>query len=330
MFDCSKIRGFNYQPSRGTTSLENWVYYNPELAELELRRGKEYFPGFNTVRYWLSWDAYYRDPKGFKAKFEQSLIIADRLGLKVIVCLLNRWHDDTGYDNGGVYLDNILFPSSWCYYRPQYQAYVDDISKTYSRDPRILTWDICNEPFSYHRPEDEKTMSLIVQLIAQELEWLTELYQVIKKNDNTTPVGVSLHPGLKRAGLERINAISDILLIHPYFICNKDNFCDEKLRMDFEADVQINVEYAKEVNKQLLVTETCWGAYTDDVRVEIIKYTLGTLSKYNIGFVAHALHYSRVADLHYEEDGYVGTPGNLAFINKDGTLRAGHDIFNQY
>ena len=47
MVDISKIRGFNYQPSYGSTSYENWIYYKPEIVELELRRGKFYFPKMN-------------------------------------------------------------------------------------------------------------------------------------------------------------------------------------------------------------------------------------------------------------------------------------------
>jgi hypothetical protein len=43
-FDFSSIRGFNYQPSYGSTSFENWCYFKPEIIELELRRGKQYFP----------------------------------------------------------------------------------------------------------------------------------------------------------------------------------------------------------------------------------------------------------------------------------------------
>lgn len=326
MFDCSKIRGFNYQPSTGTTSLENWVYYDPDRAELELRRGKAYFPGMNTVRYWLSWEAYFRDPQGFKAKFEKSLQIADRLNLKVVVCLFNRWHDISGYDNGGVYLDHIITPGVCCYYRSLYRAYVEDICKTYSQDPRILVWDICNEPFSYFLPEDPEIMTFI----AREREWLTEIYQIVKENDNYTPAGVSIHPMYKRQGLEWVNDISDILLIHPYFMATDESLYDEKARADFEEDVQLNVDYAKEVNKQLLVTETCWGAFSDEDRVENIKFTLGVLKKHNLGFVAHALHYSRVADLHYEEGGFVGAQGNMAFTNSDGTLRKGHEVFNDY
>ena len=324
MFDCSKIRGFNYQPSYGSTSLENWLYYSPDTAELELRRGKEYFPGFNTVRYWLSWDAYVRHPKKFIDNFEKSLCIADRLGLKVVACLFNRWH--CPYDNGGVYLDNILFPSAWCYYRPQYQEYADDITQRFSQDPRILIWDICNEPFTYWDPIDEEA----IPFIPRELEWLTELYHTIKKNDGRTPVGVSIHGRHAREGLERIEPISDILLVHPYFKCTENTVYDETLRNNYLANVQLNVDFAKEKNKQLLVTETCWGANSDSARAEIVRYTLEVLSQHRVGFLAHALHYSNIADLHDESDGLACGAGNMAFITKDGTLRPGHGIFNDY
>ena len=70
------------------------------------------------------------------------------------------------------------------------------------------------------------------------------------------------------------------------------------------------------------------------------------LAKRGIGIIAHALHYSRVADLHDPVDGPVGWkepmdfsdihmemspyPGNMCFIKKDGTLREGHEAFNLY
>lgn len=325
MFDYSKIRGFNYQPSRGTTSLENWIYFDSDLVELELRRGKEYFPNFNTVRYWLSWDAYFRDPENYKEKFEKSLAIADHLGIKVIPCLFNRWHDSSGYDNGGVYLENIMLPDCWGYYRDNYREYVTDIVSAHRGDSRILVWDICNEPFSY-----EQVTDIMRPFIKPELEWLTEMYNVIKDIDKITPVGVSIHKGHGREGLERIEPISDVLLIHPYFICTADTMNDAELRRQYIEDVEMNRNFAREVGKQMFVTETCWGALTDEDRVEIMKFTLDTLTRYNFGFVAHALHYSRVADLHYPEDGFVGHSGNLAFTNKDGTIRAGHEIFNNY
>ena len=82
--------------------------------------------------------------------------------------------------------------------------------------------------------------------------------------------------------------------------------------------------------KPVLLTEACWGAIDDKERVRIIEFSLDEIKKRGMGFVVHALHYSRVPDLHYASDGTVGVPGNCAFINKDGTLRKGHEIFNMY
>ena len=229
MIDYSLVRGFNYQPSYGSTSLENWLYFDADTVELELRRGKEYFPGFNTVRYWLSWDAYIRKPEEFKANFEKSLEIADRLGIKVIPCLFNRWHDRSGYDNGGVYIENFALPEVWAYYRPLYIEYVHDIVSAHVEDPRILAWDLCNEPFSYVQITDA-----VRPFIQPEIDWLTDMYNTIKALDTTTPVGVSVHMGL---GLDWVKDISDVLMIHPYYICDQDTIYNAEMRERFERRV---------------------------------------------------------------------------------------------
>ncbi|MCM8804703.1 MAG: hypothetical protein NC833_05575 [Candidatus Omnitrophica bacterium] len=53
----SYIRGFNYQPSYGANGYEIWYYFKPDIIEKEIFLGKKYFPGINTLRIWLSWDA---------------------------------------------------------------------------------------------------------------------------------------------------------------------------------------------------------------------------------------------------------------------------------
>ena len=73
MIDFSKVRGFNYQPSYGTSSFENWMYFRPEIVELELRRGRFYFPKMNTIRVWLDMKAWTRDKKRFRDNFEFEL-----------------------------------------------------------------------------------------------------------------------------------------------------------------------------------------------------------------------------------------------------------------
>jgi hypothetical protein len=61
-----------------------------------------------------------------------------------------------------------------------------------------------------------------------------------------------------------------------------------------------------------------------------MRYTLGELRKREIGFVVHALQHSLVADLHYPAYGPVGGPEVLHFVNPDGSLRAGHEAFNEF
>lgn len=127
--------------------------------------------------------------------------------------------------------------------------------------------------------------------VQPELDWLTERYNIIKELDGETPVGVSLHQSHGREGLERINAISDVLMIHPYYICDKETIFDEKMRQDYIENVNMMCDFGKEAGKPMVVTEICWGALTDEDSVEAIKFTLDTLSQHNFGFVAHALHF---------------------------------------
>ncbi len=321
--DFSAVRGFNYQPSYGSTSFENWLYYDPQIAELELRRGKQFFPKMNAIRLWLSWDAWVRDHKKFRDSFETALTIADRLDLKVVACLFNRWHDPD-LDNGGIYIDHFMPGWSWVNRDKgeSFKQYVNEIAGEHANDDRVLAWDTCNEPFSY-----DKSVEEMKQIEEVEYTWLEGIYKQCKDLKVKAPVGVSLHPGDRKPGLERVVPISDILLIHPYYIGDQDDQEKKKLYIELLDDY---VDVREKTGKPMLVTETCWGSLDHNWRVENIKYTLTELKKRKIGWLAHALHYSKVADLHYEEDGPVGWPGNLAFIEKDGTLRPGHGIFNEF
>ena len=51
---CSEVRGFNYDGSWGTSALDLWQHHDHGTMAVEIARAKAYFPGWNTVRWWMS------------------------------------------------------------------------------------------------------------------------------------------------------------------------------------------------------------------------------------------------------------------------------------
>lgn len=316
--DYSKIRGFNYQPSWGSTGFEIWRNFDGERMGHELALGKCYFPGMNAIRLWLSHDAWMRNPKKFAVAFDSALSIAETHSLPVMPVLFNRWHD-AALDYGGIYIDHFLPKVSWVQGKDQPAAFMEAIVGAFARDSRILAWDLCNEPFAYSRPSKD-----IPDIVEAEYAWLERMHGIAKRCGAQAPITVGIHPGHGLDGIRQIAPISDILSIHPYWTCGDNSqHAYEKLLDDY-------VQFADGAGKPLIATETCWGAIDDGKRVDIIRYTLGQLKKRGIGWLVYLLHHSLIADAHRPEFGPLSGPGNLAFIEADGRLRPGHDVFNEY
>ncbi|MEZ5104961.1 MAG: cellulase family glycosylhydrolase [Draconibacterium sp.] len=261
--------------------------------------GKKYFPGINTVRYWLSFDAFAVEQKGFCENFETALSIANQHGLKVIPTLYNNWHSIPGF--GGISEEMLRYwfvdygkkgTASNYVFRP----FVEKIVGDHAEDERILARDLCNEP---HNNGNWKLI----------LEWLTRTYNLCKEFGAKQPVSVNV-----QNQVQSVNEISDLFMIHPYFAKS------EKLN-------EI-VAFAQQQNKGVLATECCWGSLDDKERVQHIVNDCCLLSHANIGFMPHALHESPVGDLHHEKYGILSSASSMHFIEMDGALRPGHEVFN--
>jgi hypothetical protein len=185
-------------------------------------------------------------------------------------------------------------------------------------DRRILAWDLCNEPYSYSVPKDK-----IPEIVTAETAWLKGLYDQCKQLGAKSPITVGIHPGVP---LEVIDPISDLLSIHPYWMHNAGN----ANKTEYEKKLDGEVAFANRVKKPIWATECCWGSLDDAVRVESIRYTLTQLKKRNLGWLVYLLHHSLIADAHRPEFGPTTMPGNLAFVEADGSLRPGHEVFNEF
>lgn len=316
--DFTQLRGFNYQPSYGTSGLELWQNFDGPTIDRELGLGKRYFPKMNAIRLWLSWDSFVRDAGKFTYRFDEALRIAASHGLVVMPVLFNRWHDGL-LDYGGIYVDHFLPRASWVQSERMFEPYLDAVVGGHAQDERVFAWDLCNEPFSYPRRP-----AAIPGFVEAEFGWLRGLYERCKRLGAQAPITVGIHSVHGRAGMEQIEPISDVLSIHPYWTPPQHE------QTVYERSLDDYVAFAGAVNKPLIATETCWGALDDAQRVEIVRYTLGELKKRGIGWLAYLLHHSLIADAHRPEYGPVGPAGNLSFIEHNGGLRPGHEVFNDF
>lgn len=322
--DFSKVKGFNYQPGFAYNSYEAWRFFDADTMQREIGRGKRYFPKTNAIRLWLSYDAFRYEEDRQAENFETALKILDGLGLKALPVLFNCWHD--GFmDNGGIYINQIVPGSCRCSngFEVMYDSFVEKIVGAHAKDDRIIAWDICNEPFSYGYNE---RFAKIVK--PYEFSWLEKIYKMCKAAGAAQPLAVSLCMDPFEDN-ELVAHISDIAMIHPYYY-----FCDEDIKnKSYAGYVELLKKYkafAAAHGKQVLTTEVCWGSLDDLKRAEIVRLSLSAHAECGIGFIVHALNYSHVADLHDAQDGVVGSPGNLAFIDKEGKIRKGHEVFNEF
>ena len=191
-------------------------------------------------------------------------------------------------------------------------------------DPRIVVWDLCNEP--YLRAKGDKAAPVSNEL---ETQWLENVHRAIKQHDPKALTCVGTIPRMSH--IEWTAHLQDILtphLYYPLYMKEPPNSCPDKLKHSNVIRIGLVEEafdYAKKLRRPIISTECCWGDMEDGDRVEIIVTNLRALEKYKIAFFPHALWESGVADLHKYDEGLY-----MPFILKDGTIRSGHGIYNEF
>ena len=217
---CAEVRGFNYDGSWGTSGLDLWLHHDNGTMAVEIDRGKQYFPGWNVARWWLSDEAFQRDPRRFLANFEAGLAIFARQGIQVMPLLFNRWRDPV-CDFGGVCLEHIvpglsnlsggldLFgdPDDPARVPPLierlHRTYLETLVGPYAVDERIFAWDLCNEPLMAPYVEDPQS-----PIRAAELRWLAWCYKTVKRIGARQPLTISSYPHPSRRSWSNRSAIS--------------------------------------------------------------------------------------------------------------------------
>jgi endo-1,4-beta-mannosidase len=301
----TRLRGFNYQPSYAATGLRIWSEFDAQQVRVEIGRGKRCFPGMNAVRLWLSHDAYVHDAAQFCRNFEAALAILAEHQVRAVACLFNNWHSIP--DFGGIAAEQVGYWHSPDRPVDHYLRYLDDVVGAHAADPRVVMWDLCNEPFNSGR-EDVF------------VPWLRDLTAHCKGLGARAPLTIGVPPVL--SALELVEPLCDVLSPHLY------NVTYERAR--FEAMLDQTVAFANKAGKPMIAGETGWGHLDGAIRLRTLLVELECLDRRGIGFLVHMLHHSLVADGHRAEYGPVSHVGFMGCIEADGSLRAGYDAINSF
>ncbi len=293
--------GANFTPSTAINQLEFWQEesFDPETIDRELSWARDI--GFNTMRVYLHYLVWARNPEAFKERIDQFLDISKKNEIRIMFVLFDDcWNDNPnlgpqpepqfGVHNsgwaqcpGGSLVDDMaLFPVL--------EAYTKDIISRFGRDERVLMWDLYNEPGNFDILE--RSLPLLEKVIT----WAREANPV-------QPITVGLwNWGEEFDNFNRIQIEnSDIITFHHY---DEVDHLREKI-VEFEA-----------LGRPMLCTE-----YMARTRNNTFQSHLPVFKEENIGAINWGLVSGKTNTIYMWDSVYSGEP-DIWFhdiFRKDGT-----------
>ena len=276
--------GLQLSAQLGQPRLQIWNDFREATFAREVELGLKHFPKLNILRIWFSYDAHVADPEAIPRGGKTGLGILAERKIKMIPVIFNGWHSPV--DFGGFCREQLKMSSRMKPTFGPHRQYLCELIETIRPAGNLLMYDIANEPFNI---SGERGPGLLV-------EFPQAMAQQIRELDAKTPISVGTQgcPGIGGPeDLDRLDPFVDVHAVHPYWI-PIPRIPAEKHVEDFGK----MVEHLKKLGKPAIATECCWGSNDDATRVQYIRHDLGLLKAAGIGFLPHALHHSKVADLH--------------------------------
>jgi hypothetical protein len=224
--------GSNYIPATVINELEMWQAdtFDPHRIDLEL--GWAQSIGLNTMRVFLHDLLWQQDPAGFRKRIDAFLAIAAKHHIRIIFVLFDSCWDPNprlgpqraprpGVHNSGWVQSPGAAALSDPNQYPRLQAYVKGVVGAFSKDPRVLAWDVWNEPSNTNDPayasqEPPRKKELVLALLPQAFAWAREA-------GPSQPLTSGLWEGADWSSPQKLDAIarvqleqSDVLSFHNY------------------------------------------------------------------------------------------------------------------
>ncbi|HEY1987553.1 MAG TPA: cellulase family glycosylhydrolase [Terracidiphilus sp.] len=223
--------GANFLPSNAINELEMWQADTYDPATIDRELGWAESIGMNTMRVFLHNLLWEQDSKAFQGRIDSFLTIAARHHIRPVFVLFDSCWDPypklgpqhppiPGVHNSGwVQAPGTEILSDPAQF-PRLEKYVKGVVRAFANDPRILAWDVWNEPdngndSSYAKGDPRNKNEIILALLPKVFSWAREagatqpLTSGLWHGDWTS---LDTMPPLARVQIEQ----SDVISFHNY------------------------------------------------------------------------------------------------------------------
>jgi hypothetical protein len=223
--------GADFLPSTAINQLEMWQQDSFDPATIDRELGWAEGIGMNTMRVFLHNLLWEQDPKGFQQRIDAFLAIAARHHIRPVFVLFDSCWDPNPklgpqhppipgvHNSGWVQAPGTQVLSDPAQY-PRLERFVEGVIGAFANDPRILAWDLWNEPdngndSSYAKGDPRNKNEIILALLPQVFAWARAanptqpLTSGLWHGDSTSLVTM---PPVARVQAEQ----SDIISFHNY------------------------------------------------------------------------------------------------------------------
>ncbi len=223
--------GSNYIPATAINELEMRQpdTFDPKRIDLELGWAESI--GLNTMRVFLHDLLWQQDPAGFRKRVEVFLQIADKHKVRPIFVLFDScWDPDPElgkqrsprpgvHNSGWVQSPGAKVLQDRSHYA-LLESYVKGVVGAFRTDPRVLSWDVWNEPDntnegSYAEKEPKDKVDLVAALLPQVFDWARSVHPIQPLTSGVWKDKWSSPDKLDK--VEKIQMeMSDVLSFHNY------------------------------------------------------------------------------------------------------------------
>ncbi len=183
--------GSNYIPRDAINQLEMWQAETFNPAQIDQELGWAAAIGMNTMRVYLHDLPWEQDAAGFTNRIDRFLTIASKHNIKPLFVFFDSCWDANpklgpqrppipGVHNSGWVQSPGQAGLADATNYPKYKSYVQGVLRAFAKDPRILGWDLWNEPDNAFggagpdSPEGKEKIRLATALLPQVFAWARE------------------------------------------------------------------------------------------------------------------------------------------------------------